>query len=71
MMKILGCTRNKKAVDDLEIEPFECVTDAGIFSDNIPEIIKRYENHPSIVKIKEKVQIKDKFTFRDITSSQI
>ena len=59
------------AVDDLEIEPFECVTDAGIFSDNIPEIIKTSGNHPSIVKIKEKVQIKDKFTFKDITSSQI
>ena len=59
------------AVDDLEIEPFECVTDAGIFSGNIPEIIKRYQKHPSIVKIKEKVQIKDKFTFKEITSSQI
>ena len=55
------------AVDDLEIETFECVTDAGIFSD----IINRYGNQPSIVKIKEKVQIKDNFTFKDITASQI
>ena len=56
-------------VDDLEIEPF--VNDVNIFSENVPEIIKRYENHPSIIKIKEKVQIKDTFVFKDIKSSEI
>ena len=55
----------------INAEAFECVTDGGIFSDNIPEIVRMYENHPSTVKLKEKVQIKDKFTFKDITSSQI
>ena len=34
-------------------------------------ILSRYENHPSIVKIRENVQIKDKFVFKDVTSSQI
>ena len=59
------------AVDDLEIEPFTCVNDAVILSGNIPNIIKMYENHPSIVKIKEKVKLDDTFKFNDITSSQI
>ena len=54
------------AVDDLEIEP--CITVEGIFSDNIPDIIKRYENHPSIAKIRENGQIRDKFVFKDVTS---
>ena len=57
------------AIDDLEIKP--CITDEGILSHNIPEILKRYENHPSIVNITENVQIEDKFVFKDVTSSQI
>ena len=57
------------AVDDLEIEPY--VTDTSILSDNIPDIIERYSNHPSNLKIKENVQLNDKFKFNDITSTQI
>ena len=57
------------AVDDLEIEPY--VTDTSILSNNIPDIIERYSNHPSILKIKENVQLNDKFKFNDITSTQI
>ena len=38
---------------------------------NIEEIIKLYERHPGILKIKENVNIRDKFVFDDTTSQDI
>ena len=56
------------SVDKLEIEPF-LIEDTNIIStDNLEEIISIYENHPSIIKIKENVGNGNKFTFKDITS---
>ena len=43
-----------------EIE--QCIIDAGTLSENITDInYQRYDNHPNIVKIKENVQLKEKF----------
>ena len=38
-------------------------------SESIEDIIKKYESHPSIIKIKENVTLKDKFSFQNTTSS--
>ena len=57
------------AIDDLEIE--QCIIDAGALSENITDIIKSYNNHSSVVKTKENVQLKEKFKCKDITSTQI
>ena len=60
-----------EAVENLEIEPFTVICDEDIISENIPEIIKMYENHPSILKIKENIKIQGKFKFKNITSNNI
>ena len=60
-----------EAVDYLEIEPFAVVCENDIISENIPEIVKMYESHPSVLKIKENIKIQDKFKFRNITSNVI
>ena len=41
-----------EAVDYLEIEPFAVVCKNDIISENIPEIVKMYESHPIVLKIK-------------------
>ena len=55
-------------MESLEIEPF-----APDFENNetinIDDIINKYESHPSILKIKENVQVKNKFFFNDITTN--
>ena len=60
-----------EAVDNLAIEPFTVVSEEDIISENIPEIVKMYESHPSIIKIKENIKIEDKFKFKNITSNEI
>ena len=37
-------------------------------SENIIEILKLYESHPSVLKIKENVNIASKFSFQKISS---
>ena len=37
-------------------------------SNNIEEIIEKYESHPSVQKIKESIQVTNKFVFNDTTS---
>ena len=37
----------------------------------IPAIVKKYEQHPSIIKIKENVNIAEKFSFDSITAREI
>ena len=55
-------------MEKLEIEPF-LIEDTNIIStDNLEEIISKYENHPSIIKIKENVGNGNQFTFKDMTS---
>ena len=60
-----------EAVDNLAIEPFTTVNEDDISSENISEIDKNYELHPSIIKIKENVEIKEKFKFRYVTPEDI
>ena len=42
-----------------------------MISGSISEIVKTYASHPSIIKIKENVKIKDKFKFQNITSNEM
>ena len=65
-----------EAVDNLEIEPFITSTHAFVLSvhplfitstygntcsGDIDEIIWKYESHPSVLKIKENLKLKNKF----------
>ena len=45
---------------------FTAVNEDHISSENVSEIIKNYEFHPSIIKIKENVEIKEKFKFVNV-----
>ena len=56
------------AVDNLEIEPFLIENTNIISTANLEDIISKYENHPSIRKIKENIGNGSKFTFKDMTS---
>ena len=60
-----------KAVENLEMEPFTVVEEVNMISGSISEIVKTYASHPSIIKIKENVKIKDKFKFQNITSNEM
>ena len=55
-----------EAVDNLDIEPFTTVHEDHISSENVSEIVKNYEFHPSIIKIKENDEIKEKFKFINV-----
>ena len=58
-----------EAVESLEIEPFAPDLDNKTNTINIDEIIKKYETHPSILKIKENVKVGNKFSFKEITAN--
>ena len=63
-----------EAVQNLEIEKFNLgnnVVNSGNIDENIEEIIKRYQSHPSIIKIKENVKLEAKFRFEDITEDEV
>ena len=60
-----------EALDNLDIEPFTFVCENDVISQNIPEIAKMYESHPSVLKIKENIKIQGKFQFTNITSNVI
>ena len=57
-----------QAVDNLEIDPF-APDQSG--NDEIENILKRYESHPSVIIIKENVVIENEFSFRDISSLEL
>ena len=55
-------------IENLDIEPYikeNCLTKPS--NKNVESIINKYKNHPSILKIKEFVNITDKFTFKKTT----
>ena len=57
-----------KAVENLGIEPFVPNVNNNIQTESIAEIIKTYERHPSILKIRENVNDEnEKVIFMDIT----
>ena len=63
-----------EAVENLEIEQFiseDDDTHSVNVNEDIYKIIKKYETHPSILKIKENVQLGTKFEFRDTSDDDI
>ena len=65
-----------EAVQNLEIERFVPDDDDLTFypekiDDVIDVIVEKYKSHPSILKIKENVQLETKFEFRDTTEDDI
>ena len=58
------------AVENLGIEPFR-VDMGNVSSDEIDEILKQYELHPSILKIKENVIIGEEFRFSDLVEQDM
>ena len=60
-----------EALQHLEIEPYLSEAEINACGGNIEEIIKLYERHPSILKINENVNVRDKFVFDDTTSQGI
>ena len=56
------------AVDKFEIEPFLIDNSNNISTEDLKETIKKYENHPSIIKIKENVRNGNDFTFKEMTN---
>ena len=59
------------AVDNLDIEPYLSDETDHIPRLSIQEIIDQYSNHPSILKIKERIVSNDKFSFKDISSESM
>ena len=60
------------AVENLEIDrylPNFIIDDESL--DDIDKMVKKYENHPSIVKIKENVKIDKLFEFQDVNEEEI
>ena len=55
------------AVDDLGIGPYIQNDTSTSLSNNIQNIIEKYSEHPSVLKIKEKTTLGEKFAFQDAT----
>ena len=58
-------------VKNLNIEGFETLYYINPEIDDISNIIKKFENHPSIHKIKENIKVETKFHFNDVSESMI
>ena len=56
-----------EAVENLEIESFVPNIENIIYTGIIHEIVKNYQTHPSILKIKDNVNVEGKFIFNDTT----
>ena len=59
------------AVLKLDIEGFKPDLNINVANDNIINIISKYKNHPSIIKIKEKVKTNEKFLFRCLIKKKL
>ena len=60
-----------EAVKNLDIETYTCIGNRSNFTDEIDEILSKYESHSSILKIRENVKIERKFTFNDISPEEL
>ena len=60
-----------EAVQNLDIEEFNCDTEHDTQLDVIDDILEKYKLHPSILKIKANVKTEIKFKFRDTTVDEI
>ena len=58
-----------KSVENLDIKHYTPPNEN--VADNLDDIIKQYENHPSILKIKEHINVVNKFKFSEITVNNI
>ena len=61
------------AVENLDIEHFETeqLPELSQTGNVIDDIIKQYEKHPSVQKIKENVNLDEKFSFKDIGEQDV
>ena len=60
-----------QAIETLDIQPYEYETEQENQSDdNIINIINKFKNHPSILKIKEYVVIEEIFSFLEVTENE-
>ena len=61
------------AVENLEVERFSSNSDVTEEEnlDDLDKIIKQYQTHPSILKIKENVTLEEKFKFDDVTTEEM
>ena len=59
------------AIQSLEMEPFVSEAAISACEGDIVEIIKQYEQHPSIIEIKVNVTLGGNFTFMDIIPHDI
>ena len=57
-----------ESVDNLDIEPYLPENINNPSTESVQEIICKYENHPSITKIKENIKDENTFAFKDTTS---
>ena len=73
--KAVAETLNNYFVDsvaNLHIEPFlQEEPQCSDSHDDINTIIRKYNNHPSVLKIKEHVKCDKKFVFNDVTTEKI
>ena len=60
-----------EAVENLEIEPYNLNIIENDYSDDIEKIVKHYESHPSVLKIKENIECDEKFKFKDLMEEDI
>ena len=58
------------AIENLNIEPFIQTVNEDNYGNSIEDIVKKYNQHPSILKIKQHVNIGDKFSFSESTDQQ-
>ena len=60
-----------ESVENLEVERYMPTivieSNENDYEDNIDNMIKKFQNHPSILKIKENVSLEVGFKFRDVT----
>ena len=60
-----------KAVDKLDIKEFKNISNFDGLSDPVETVIKKYENHPSIVAITEKFNFTVRFEFEEVNLKDI
>ena len=62
-----------ETVENLEIEQFPLVENSqeNTCANDIDNIIKKYQSHPSIVMIKRKVKVETKFKFANVTEDDV
>ena len=59
-----------KSVTD-SVELFDWPLQPNVFCDKVQNIIKRFSNHPSIIKIKHKFKLKKKFSFQCVSEATV